>query len=63
MVPDAVKAAGQHVQQEATHELQNKLLGIIPYGDKPKAYFRRFQSASQQIQAVMRQICTARASN
>jgi uncharacterized protein YaaN involved in tellurite resistance len=39
---------------------QNKLLGIIPYGDKLKAYFRRFQSASQQIQTAMRQIYAAR---
>jgi uncharacterized protein YaaN involved in tellurite resistance len=39
---------------------QNKLLGMIPYGDKLKAYFRRFQSASQQLQTAMRQIYAAR---
>ena len=39
---------------------QNKLLGMIPYGDKLKAYCRRFQSASQQLQTAMRQIYAAR---
>ncbi len=39
---------------------QNKLLGIIPYGDKLKAYFRRFQSAGTQIQTALRQIYAAR---
>lgn len=39
---------------------QNKLLGIIPYGDKLKAYFRRYQSAGTQIQTALRQIYAAR---
>ena len=39
---------------------QNRLLGIIPFGDKLKAYFRRFQSAGEQIQTAMRQIYAAR---
>lgn len=38
----------------------NKLFGFIPLGNKLKAYFRRFQSAGQQIQVVMRQIYAAR---
>lgn len=39
---------------------QNKLFGVIPLGNKLKAYFRRFQSAGQQIQGAMRQIYAAR---
>ena len=39
---------------------QNKLLGIIPFGDKLKAYFRRFQSAATQLQTSLRQIYAAR---
>ncbi|HPP46259.1 MAG TPA: toxic anion resistance protein [Accumulibacter sp.] len=39
---------------------QNKLLGILPYGDKLKAYFRRFQSAAGQIQSVLQQLYVAR---
>lgn len=39
---------------------QNKLLGILPYGDKLKAYFRRFQSAAGQMQAVLQQLYVAR---
>ncbi len=39
---------------------QNKILGIIPFGNKLKAYFRRFQSASTQLQTSLRQIYAAR---
>jgi len=39
---------------------QNKLLGILPFGDKLKAYFRRFQSAAGQMQAVLQQLYVAR---
>lgn len=39
---------------------QNKLLGIIPYGDKLKAYFRRYQSAGTQLQTALRQVYAAR---
>ena len=39
---------------------QNKLLGILPYGDKLKAYFRRFQLAAGQMQAVLQQLYVAR---
>lgn len=39
---------------------QNKLLGIIPFGDKLKAYFRRFQSVATQVQTSLRQIYAAR---
>lgn len=37
-----------------------KLLGIIPFGDKLKAYFRRFQSSAAQLQQAVRQIYAAR---
>lgn len=39
---------------------QNKLLGIIPFGDKLKAYFRRFQTVATQLQTSLRQIYAAR---
>lgn len=37
-----------------------KLLGIIPYGNKLQAYFRKFQSAGTQLQKSMQQIYAAR---
>lgn len=37
-----------------------KLLGIIPYGNKLQAYFRKFQSASGQLQKAMQQLYAAR---
>jgi uncharacterized protein YaaN involved in tellurite resistance len=37
-----------------------KLLGFIPYGNKLQAYFRKFQSASGQLQSSMQQLYTAR---
>ncbi|WP_422971274.1 toxic anion resistance protein [Undibacterium sp. Ji49W] len=39
---------------------QNKLLGIIPFGNKLQAYFRKFQTASSQLQTLMTQIYAAR---
>ena len=38
----------------------NKLLGIIPYGNKLQAYFRKFESAGQQLQKAMTQLYAAR---
>lgn len=38
----------------------HKILGIIPFGDKLKAYFRRFQSAGAQLQVALGQIYAAR---
>ena len=38
----------------------NKLFGIIPYGNKLQAYFRKYQSAGTQIQASMTQLYAAR---
>lgn len=38
----------------------NKLLGLIPFGNKLQAYFRRFQSASGQLNQVMQQLYAAR---
>ena len=38
----------------------NKLLGIIPFGNKLQEYFRRFQSAGSQLQTIMGQIYAAR---
>lgn len=38
----------------------NKILGIIPFGDKMRAYFRRFQSAGTQLSGAMKQIYAAR---
>jgi uncharacterized protein YaaN involved in tellurite resistance len=37
-----------------------KLLGFIPYGNKLQNYFRKFQSASGQLQKSMQQIYAAR---
>ncbi len=39
---------------------QNRILGILPFGSKLKAYFRRFQNASTQLQTSLRQIYSAR---
>lgn len=39
---------------------QNKILGIIPFGNKLKTYFRRFQSVGTQLQTSLRQIYAAR---
>ncbi|HEY0821701.1 MAG TPA: toxic anion resistance protein, partial [Rhizobacter sp.] len=38
----------------------NKLLGIIPFGNKLKAYFRKFESAGSQLQKSMSQLYAAR---
>lgn len=38
----------------------NKWLGIIPYGNKLKTYFRKYQAASTQLQKSMRQLYAAR---
>jgi uncharacterized protein YaaN involved in tellurite resistance len=37
-----------------------KLLGLIPFGNKLEAYFRRFQSASSQLQTAMTQLYAAK---
>ncbi len=37
-----------------------KLLGIIPFGNKLQAYFRKYQSAGAQLQKSMQQIYAAR---
>ena len=37
-----------------------KLLGLIPFGNKLEAYFRKYQSASQQLQTSMTQLYAAR---
>ena len=37
-----------------------KLLGLIPYGNKLQAYFRKFQSAGSQLQGIMAQLYAAR---
>lgn len=37
-----------------------KLLGIIPYGNKLQAYFRKFQSASTHLNKSMQQLYAAR---
>lgn len=37
-----------------------KLLGFIPFGNKLQAYFRKFQSAGEQLQKSMQQIYAAR---
>ena len=39
---------------------KNKLLGIIPYGNKLQAYFRKYQNASSQLQSAMSQVHAAR---
>ncbi len=38
----------------------NKLLGIIPFGNKLQAYFRKFESAGSQLQKAMSQLYAAR---
>lgn len=37
-----------------------KLLGLIPYGNKLQSYFRKYQSASTQLQKSMQQLYSAR---
>jgi uncharacterized protein YaaN involved in tellurite resistance len=37
-----------------------KLLGLIPFGSKLEAYFRKYQSASEQLQTTMTQLYAAR---
>jgi uncharacterized protein YaaN involved in tellurite resistance len=37
-----------------------KLLGLIPFGNKLEAYFRRFESASSQLQTAMSQLYAAK---
>ena len=37
-----------------------KLLGMIPWGNRLQAYFRKFQSASAQLQTAMQQVYAAR---
>ncbi len=39
---------------------KNKILGIIPFGNKLQAYFRKFQTAGSQLQTLMTQIYAAR---
>jgi uncharacterized protein YaaN involved in tellurite resistance len=39
---------------------KNKLLGFIPYGNRLQAYFRKYQSASSQLQTAMSQVHAAR---
>ena len=38
----------------------NKLLGIIPFGNKLQAYFRKFESAGEQLKTSMGQLYAAR---
>jgi uncharacterized protein YaaN involved in tellurite resistance len=38
----------------------NKILGIIPFGNKLQAYFRKYQTASSQLNQSMQQIYAAR---
>ncbi|MDR3479324.1 MAG: toxic anion resistance protein [Burkholderiaceae bacterium] len=38
----------------------NKILGIIPFGNKLQEYFRKFQSAGSQLQTIMAQVYAAR---
>jgi uncharacterized protein YaaN involved in tellurite resistance len=38
----------------------NKILGFIPFGNKLKAYFRKFESAGTQLQKSMGQLYAAR---
>lgn len=38
----------------------NKLLGIIPWGNKLQAYFRKYQSAAGQLTTAMQQVHAAR---
>jgi len=39
---------------------KNRILGVIPFGNKLQAYFRKFQSVRNQMQAVMTAIYAAR---
>lgn len=39
---------------------QNKILGFIPYGNKLKAYFRKFESAGGQLNTALQQVYVAR---
>ncbi|SMC28231.1 Uncharacterized conserved protein YaaN involved in tellurite resistance [Andreprevotia lacus DSM 23236] len=39
---------------------QNRILGIIPFGNKLKAYFRKFQSAGSQLNTALQQVYAAR---
>ncbi|WP_374351223.1 toxic anion resistance protein [Chitinimonas sp.] len=39
---------------------QNKILGFIPFGNKLKAYFRKFQGAGTQLNAALQQVYAAR---
>jgi uncharacterized protein YaaN involved in tellurite resistance len=38
----------------------NRLLGLIPFGNRLQAYFRKFQSASAQLETSLQQIYAAR---
>ena len=38
----------------------NKILGVIPYGNKLKAYFRKFESAGNQLQKAIEQLYAAK---
>ena len=38
----------------------NKLLGIIPYGNKLKTYFRKYESAGAQLQKSVQQLYAAK---
>jgi uncharacterized protein YaaN involved in tellurite resistance len=38
----------------------NKLFGLIPFGNKLQAYFRKYQSAGSQLQTIMSQVHAAR---
>jgi uncharacterized protein YaaN involved in tellurite resistance len=38
----------------------NKILGFIPFGNRLKAYFRRFQTAGAQMQSALQQVYSAR---
>ena len=38
----------------------NKVLGVIPWGNKLQAYFRKFQSAGSQLKTAMQQVYAAR---
>jgi len=37
-----------------------KILGFIPFGNKLQSYFRKFESASSQLQSIMTQLYAAR---
>jgi len=39
---------------------QNRILGFIPFGNKLKAYFRKFQSAGGQLGTALQQVMAAR---